>query len=171
MNEPFYLAFISGRVEPREARPTDTDFWLGPYTWLEIFTCLSPNGDLTKIPSISAGNGEWAGSRGLKPIHFSATYDAQSRSVILFDFGGYVGTVRTAKSLWEALLYQAENGPGSLRELTRVPQLPNSKYRSSAEQAEINRQVAEFMEKAAKQKQEKEQAKTSKLSIEDLGLG
>lgn len=170
MSESFYIAFISGKAEPRTERPTDTEFYIGPYTWLEIFTCLSPHGDLTEMPVIRSEQGEWAGSHGLQPCHFSAKYDKESKSIILFDFGGYVGTVRTQKSLWDAIIYQAKNGPGSLRELTRVPQLPNSKYRSPEEQAEINRQVAEFMEKAAKQRAEKEKSK-EKLSIEDLGLG
>lgn len=167
-----YLARIAGddghKVELRSEQPTDTPLWLGPYTLEEVWASLAPKGNPLNYPEITVKSEEWAGSHGMKPIDFHAKYDPESKSIILFDFGGYVGTVSTPASLWKALVYQSEHGLGSLRTLTRVPGLPNSRYISPEEQAKINEEIAEFQRKAAAQQQVK--PKPGKISLSDLGL-
>lgn len=163
-----YLARITTepehRVELRAEQPVDTQSWLGPYTLEEIWIRLAPCGDPLARPELKSKPQEWAGSHGMKPIDFAAKYDVDSKSIILFDFAGYVGTCMTPASLWKALVFQAENGIGSLRTITRVPQLPHGPYVSPEEQVRINEEIAAFQKKLATQKPAKA------VTLEDLGL-
>lgn len=162
-----YLARLeSGEVQLRSDQPSDTQSWLGPYAPSELWTRLAPAGNPLNRPELKSKPEEHAGSYGLRPIDFAAKYDPESKSIILFDFGGYVGTVSTPESLWKALIFQSNHGIGSLRSLTRVPEVPNGKWLSPEEQAEINRQIAETMERANKP----ENKPAKKVTLEDLGL-
>ena len=170
-----WLARVDGKVELRTEQPKDTELWLGPYTLEEIWVALAPAGNPLNRPEINAKAHEHAGSHGLKPCHFHATYDVEAKCMILFDFAGYVGTVSTPASLWKALLYQANHGPGSLRALTRVPELSNSVYRSPEEQEAINKEIVLFQLRKQQQEDEKKSTKQigrfkTPLDLGDLDL-
>lgn len=143
--------------EFRSSPPTDTDRFIGPFSPAEIYVRMRPHSPQLKLyrelPSVVPD----------KEVSFNARYDPESKTILLFDFAGYIATFLTPQTFWNAVLFEIKYGPGSLR-LDHQARARTAYIMSIAERDRLEREVREFQDKKMKK------AKAQNLTLKDLGL-